>query len=86
MDAAMISTPEDFEGWLLLAKEVEPLFGPMVEEPAFREGLRLAIMNGQAKPHDEQSGQDVRGIDTDDRSLIQDMVRKKPRGGALWCD
>lgn len=48
MYATMISTLEDFEGWLRLAKEVEPLFGPMVEIPAFREGLRCAIMDGHA--------------------------------------
>ena len=39
---------EDIEGLLALAREVEPLFGPMVEVPEFRQGLTMAIANGQA--------------------------------------
>jgi len=39
---------EDTASWLKLAAEVEPLFGPMVNEPSFQEALRQAIMGGQA--------------------------------------
>lgn len=42
------STMNDFEGWLELAREVEPLFGPMADEPAFCEGLKQAILEGKA--------------------------------------
>lgn len=33
----------DFDGWIALAREVEPLFGPMADETAFHEGLQHAI-------------------------------------------
>jgi ribosomal protein S18 acetylase RimI-like enzyme len=35
--------PEDIPAWLALAAEVEPLFGPMVEEPGFMRALRRNI-------------------------------------------
>ncbi len=43
-----ISTIEDFDQWIRLAREVEPLFGPMVEDPGFREGLRRALADRNA--------------------------------------
>lgn len=43
-----IATPADFNPWLTLAREVEPLFGPMVEEPGFHAALTEAIEQGQA--------------------------------------
>jgi GNAT superfamily N-acetyltransferase len=43
-----ISTLEDLPEWILLAREVEPLFGPMAEDPGFLEGLRRAILCGDA--------------------------------------
>ncbi len=38
----------DVEGWVRLAREVEPLFGPMVEDPGFRDALAGAIDAGIA--------------------------------------
>jgi ribosomal protein S18 acetylase RimI-like enzyme len=38
----------DYPCWLELAGEVEPLFGPMVNEPEFCSSLRAAIIEGQA--------------------------------------
>ena len=43
-----ISTPLDYPLWLSLAKEVEPLFGPMVEDPQFQDGLKRALLGGHA--------------------------------------
>ncbi|MCE5319177.1 MAG: GNAT family N-acetyltransferase [Parachlamydia sp.] len=43
-----ISTPDDYKQWIQLAREVESLFGPMVEDPNFQEGLRQAISEGNA--------------------------------------
>jgi len=37
------SNPIDFDAWIVLVKEVEPLFGPMADEIAFQEALRQAI-------------------------------------------
>ncbi|WP_421903939.1 GNAT family N-acetyltransferase [Maridesulfovibrio sp.] len=42
------ATISDFDGWIELAREVEPLFGPMADEPAFHEGLKQAIKSGTA--------------------------------------
>lgn len=42
------ATPADFDPWLTLAREVEPLFGPMVDEPGFHAALTAAIERGQA--------------------------------------
>lgn len=38
----------DVDAWIELAREVEPLFGPMAEDPAFHEGLKQAINNDTA--------------------------------------
>ncbi len=40
--------PEDFPAWLCLAAEVEPLFGPMVNDPGFHRALRKNIQRGTA--------------------------------------
>jgi len=38
----------DFDAWIALAREVEPLFGPMADEAAFQEALRQAISDSTA--------------------------------------
>lgn len=43
-----VATVEDFPGWITLAREVEPLFGPMADVPSFREALRRALAHGNA--------------------------------------
>ncbi|MEN6622132.1 MAG: GNAT family N-acetyltransferase [Smithella sp.] len=43
-----LTTMNDFPEWLKLAREVEPLFGPMADEPEFLFGLRLVILEGNA--------------------------------------
>ena len=43
-----IATVDDFAGWLALAREVEPLFGPMVDDPAFHEFLRKVLREQRA--------------------------------------
>jgi len=42
------SNLKDFEGWLALAREVEPLFGPMADDELFRDAIRLSIRAGLA--------------------------------------
>ena len=39
---------EDVHAWLVIAKEVEYLFGPMVGEQAFHDGIRESILAGNA--------------------------------------
>ncbi len=41
------ATEQDIEAWLELAKEVEPLFGPMAAEPSFWETLKKTITKGR---------------------------------------
>ena len=38
----------DFEQWLALAREVEPLFGPMIKDDGFKSALMDAISNQTA--------------------------------------
>ncbi|MBA2882976.1 ribosomal protein S18 acetylase RimI-like enzyme [Desulfosalsimonas propionicica] len=38
------SKPIDFDSWIVLVKEVEPLFGPMADEEAFQGALKQAII------------------------------------------
>jgi len=47
MDVA-VSRLEDMPGWMELAREVEPLFGPMAGDPGFQAGLRQAILEQRA--------------------------------------
>jgi len=39
---------DDIPAWLALAAEVEPLFGPMVNDPGFHDALRSAMADGRA--------------------------------------
>lgn len=43
-----VSCLEDFPLWLSLAREVEPLFGPMADVPEFQSALQAAINEGRA--------------------------------------
>ena len=43
-----ISILDDYNAWLLLAKEVEPLFGPMVEDVDFQEALKKVLADKTA--------------------------------------
>ncbi|MFP4307347.1 MAG: GNAT family N-acetyltransferase [Desulfococcaceae bacterium] len=38
----------DYDAWISLAREVEPLFGPMADEELFQEALRQAISEHRA--------------------------------------
>lgn len=44
----VLSGLEDLDDWLILARQVEHLFGPMVDDPYFKDALRLAISVGNA--------------------------------------
>lgn len=46
--AVTASVSEDMPGWLALAREVEPLFGPMVDDPGFQVALERAIRENRA--------------------------------------
>jgi GNAT superfamily N-acetyltransferase len=48
MTSVVMAQTEDIPAWLNLAAEVEPLFGPMVNEPSFLRALHKNIAQGTA--------------------------------------
>lgn len=52
---------QDFDTWMALAKEVEPLFGPMTNSMAFQEGIKHCIQNNNAFGIENDKG-DLAGI------------------------
>ncbi len=48
MPHVQIATADDFAAWLLLAAEVEPLFGPMIQEASFLAALANNFQRGSA--------------------------------------
>lgn len=44
----VVAQREDILGWLALAAEVEPLFGPLVDDPGFQQALARCIARGTA--------------------------------------
>jgi GNAT superfamily N-acetyltransferase len=47
-DRIVCAELQDIPPWLVLAAEVEPLFGPLVEEPGFLRALRRNVERGTA--------------------------------------
>lgn len=45
---AVPAEPKDIDDWIALAREVEPLFGPMADDPAFHGGMVQAMSMGRA--------------------------------------
>ncbi|MEG6551004.1 GNAT family N-acetyltransferase [Desulfocurvibacter africanus] len=43
-----LATMQDYDDWLILAREVEHLFGPMADETSFQEALRQLLAMKQA--------------------------------------
>ena len=67
----------DFDAWILLAREVEPLFGPMADEKGFQEALRRAIsLNIAFCIYSEPNG--------DDNNLIGGVVISKKTNEISW--
>ena len=51
-----IAAIDDFANWLALAREVEPLFGPMVDDPSFHEFLKKVFREQRAFCIREEDG------------------------------
>ena len=51
-----IASMDDFASWLALAREVEPLFGPMVDDPSFHEFLKKVFREQRAFCIREEDG------------------------------
>ncbi|SOB58307.1 GCN5-related N-acetyltransferase [Pseudodesulfovibrio profundus] len=83
MVSVRLAVESDLEPFLGLAREVEPLFGPMVDNPDFVEGVKGAIKNGQVicvvdKPYSQVIGACV--IDSESRTILWLAVTEKSRG------
>jgi len=89
MQEINISDLFDMAGWLLLAKEAEPLFGPMIESPEFFEGLRQALIDENAFCIRDEKNMDNCGlcggiiISKENNSIIWFVVGSKFRNKGL---
>ena len=54
-----VAQPENAQSWLVLAAEVEHLFGPMVSEPSFASALTRNTDRGSAFCVRESDGPDA---------------------------
>ena len=76
-----IARIEDYEDWLKLAKEVEPLFGPMSEEISFQTALTDLIAQKQAfciKQDSEFCG--AIAVSKNDNEILWFAVSQKQKG------
>lgn len=74
-------TDEDFNTWLELAKEVEPLFGEMVNNDDFREGIKGCISSSSAfciKNNNDIEG--IVAINKTENEISWLAVRENSRG------
>jgi GNAT superfamily N-acetyltransferase len=72
----------DYDAWIELAKEVEPLFGPMIDSKEFQSGIKDCIQNNNAFGLENEKG-NLTGIVAIDRARNEIMwlaVAKKHRG------
>lgn len=67
----------DFDDWLSLSREVEPLFGPMADESGFQEALKQAISLNTAFCIRTES-------DGTNKKLIGGVVISKDSNEILW--
>jgi ribosomal protein S18 acetylase RimI-like enzyme len=78
MKTVRLSTLHDYADWLKLAKEVEPLFGPMTDDPVFCDGLRQAILEGSALCIIESENEKESGL------FLGGIVISKEANEILW--
>ncbi|MFA8299071.1 MAG: GNAT family N-acetyltransferase [Hyphomicrobiales bacterium] len=72
---------EDYKAWIELAKEVEPLFGPMTEIEEFREGMIYCINNENAFCVETESKEigGIIAINRKEREILWFAVKEKER-------
>lgn len=76
----------DLPSWLTLAREVEPLFGPMADDPNFQKGLLEAIQEGHAIAAKEENTSDVLGgviFDVEQNEILWLAVKASARGNGI---
>jgi len=63
----------DYDAWIELAREVEPLFGPMADSPAFQEGIKNCILS-----------HDAYGIENEEKELAGIIALDRANNEILW--
>ncbi|SCY61475.1 GNAT family N-acetyltransferase [Desulfoluna spongiiphila] len=82
------SIPSDLEAWIALAREVEPLFGPMAGDASFRAALKQAIQDEHAfclrqepdAPHKPLAGGIVISPDTNEIAWLAVSAASRGKG------
>lgn len=87
MTSIRCATPRDLSSFFELAREVEPLFGPMVDDPAFHAGMLAAMEACEVLcAEDEEQGESLTGgiaVSRDINSIIWLAVRETCRGRGI---
>ncbi len=63
----------DYDAWIELAREVEPLFGPMADSPDFQEGIKHCILS-----------HDAYGIENEEKELAGIIALDRANNEILW--
>lgn len=73
---------QDYDTWMELAGEVEPLFGPMLNSNEFQDGLKNCIQNNNAFGIESEKGclAGIIALDRDNNEILWLAVGKKYRG------
>jgi GNAT superfamily N-acetyltransferase len=73
---------QDFDTWIGLAKEVEPLFGPMIGSEEFRIGIINCIQNNNAFGIENEKGTlaGIIALDRENNEILWLAVGEKYRG------
>jgi len=73
---------QDFDTWIGLAEEVEPLFGPMTDSEEFRTGIKNCIQNNNAFGIENEKGTltGIIALDRGKNEILWLAVGKKYRG------
>jgi ribosomal protein S18 acetylase RimI-like enzyme len=83
------STIDDMSGWIRLAKQVEHLFGPMVDDSSFHQALMVAISDRRAFCASEagpKGGGLLQGgivVSTEENEILWFAVEEESRGRGI---
>ncbi|PKP23562.1 MAG: hypothetical protein CVU06_07645 [Bacteroidetes bacterium HGW-Bacteroidetes-22] len=77
-----ILEPQDYDTWIELAEEVEPLFGPMIDSKEFQDGIKACIQSKNAFGIENENGNlaGIIALDRDKNEILWLAVGKEYRG------
>lgn len=73
---------QDYDTWIALAEEVEPLFGPMIDSKEFQDEIKACIQSKNAFGIENANGNlaGIIALDRDKNEILWLAVGKKYRG------